>query len=227
LIIYKATNKVNGKSYIGQTVKGLSDRIAAHIRDSKFLFGKVLRKYGIQSFEISVIDSAETKEALNEKEKYWIQFYDSKAPNGYNLTDGGEGNLGWNPSEEVRQKMSDAHTPERKQALSEKIMGDNNPMKDRKIARKVADKNLGRAHSDSTKQKMSAVRKGKPKTDEHAKRISDSLKGHTVSEETRQKLSKIAKGRKHSEERKRQIADWDRKENIITFPKKPNNVCPL
>ena len=98
MLIYKATNKINGKMYIGQTTKSLEDRITMHMRDtrcSNFIFHKAIRKYGIQSFEWLIIDTADCKEILNEKEIYWISYLNTKVPNGYNLSDGGAGgNLG-------------------------------------------------------------------------------------------------------------------------------------
>jgi len=58
----------------------------------------------LQSFVISVIDEADSKEILCEKEKYWIKFYDCKSPKGYNLTDGGDGLI--NPSKSVRKQIA-------------------------------------------------------------------------------------------------------------------------
>lgn len=105
MIIYKITNLINNKSYIGLTLKDVTKRVAEHIY-TKYPLGKSLRKYGLQSFNISIIDSAETISDLYEKERYWIKLYDCKNPNGYNLTDGGDGKLGFKASEETRQKMS-------------------------------------------------------------------------------------------------------------------------
>jgi group I intron endonuclease len=200
MIIYKAANKINGKVYIGQTVKGLSGRISDHIRDSKLPFGCALRKYGLQSFDISVIDSADSKEALNEKERYWIKTCDCKNPKGYNLTDGGEGNLGWSPSQEARKKMSDAHTPERRKKLSERVSGDNNPMKRPEVSDKVRDANIGRCPSEETRQRMSQAHLGIKQTEEWVQKKSESLMGHLVSAETREKLRQARLGRKASEE---------------------------
>lgn len=104
MIVYKIENEINGKIYIGITTKALSERIASHIHEKKSHVQKALNKYGLQSFTISVIDSAESKKILCKKEQYWIQHYNSKHPNGYNHTDGGDGLI--NPSKEVRDKIS-------------------------------------------------------------------------------------------------------------------------
>ena len=103
-IVYKVHNKINGKIYIGVTTKGLSRRISEHVMENSSPVQKALNKYGLQSFDISVIDYAEDKEALFDKEVYWIQFYDCKAPNGYNLTAGGEGLI--DPVKEVIDRIS-------------------------------------------------------------------------------------------------------------------------
>lgn len=106
MIIYKASNKINGKIYIGQTCKSLDERFSNHLTNKKSLIGKALNKYGIESFEISVIDSALTREELYEKEKFWIKELNSLTPNGYNLTKGGDGVIGYIFSEEVKKKIS-------------------------------------------------------------------------------------------------------------------------
>lgn len=107
LIIYKMTNKINGKIYIGQTCKSLRKRIRDHFND----FGKSyikysLKKYGRDNFEVEIIDTASSKEELNQKEIYWIKQYNCRIPNGYNICAGGEGANGYHHSEEVKNKMS-------------------------------------------------------------------------------------------------------------------------
>lgn len=105
--IYKIQNKINGKIYIGQTRKSLNERISGHLISNSYI-GRALRKYGLQCFDISIIDMADTKEWLNDKEMEYIAFYDCKHPNGYNLTDGGEGTIGL--SEEALEKRRISNT---------------------------------------------------------------------------------------------------------------------
>lgn len=112
MIIYKITNLINGKIYIGKTKKDLKWRIRKHIRENKYYVARALNKYGLESFEISVIDNADTRKVVNEKERYWIKFYDCRSPKGYNCTKGGDGND--NPrSEETREKIRVANLGER------------------------------------------------------------------------------------------------------------------
>ena len=95
--IYKITNTINNKVYIGQSIN-IDERWRAHKADYKnsHLTGKhksylyvSMRKYGIENFKFEVIEEA-PKELLNEREIYWIQYYDATNPDkGYNLTPGG------------------------------------------------------------------------------------------------------------------------------------------
>ena len=89
--IYKITNIQNNKIYIGQTIRPIEQRFHRHLNDAlnniiDTHFARAIRKYGKESFIIEQIDTANTQEELNEKEQYWIRFYNS-IENGYNETD--------------------------------------------------------------------------------------------------------------------------------------------
>lgn len=92
-IIYKATNLINKKVYIGQTTRTLEQRRKEHEKPSKhnYLFQRAIRKYGKEAFSWQVIDKADDEVALNEKEVAWIAHYRSYKENGYNMTIGGDG----------------------------------------------------------------------------------------------------------------------------------------
>lgn len=91
--IYKITNQINGKIYIGQTNRTIQDRWNSHVADSKrpekqtYLY-KAFHKYGINNFQIEEIIEA-PQDKLNELEIYYINYYDSYN-NGYNMTLGGD-----------------------------------------------------------------------------------------------------------------------------------------
>ena len=92
MIIYKITNKVNNKVYIGQTIRPLLKRWRQHISyannvTSNTHFARAIRKYGSGGFIIETIDTANTQEELDEKERYWIAYYNSTV-SGYNEADG-------------------------------------------------------------------------------------------------------------------------------------------
>lgn len=89
--IYKITNIQNNKIYIGQTIRPIEQRFHRHLNDAlnniiDTHFARAIRKYGKDSFIIEQIDTANTQKELNEKEQYWIKFYNS-IENGYNETD--------------------------------------------------------------------------------------------------------------------------------------------
>lgn len=97
-IIYKITCIVNNKVYIGQTIRAMESRFKRHLNaaeksvNSTIYFQRAIKKYGRDAFKIEKIDEANTQLELNEKEKYWISFYNSTNSNfGYNSALGGEG----------------------------------------------------------------------------------------------------------------------------------------
>lgn len=140
MIIYKITNKINNKIYIGQTVRDLKERIQEHKRNKGCIMYKAFQKYGFENFNIEVIFETEDIEILNEKEKYYIKVFNSLTPNGYNLCEGGSNTKGYRHKEESKKKMSASkkgkyckeenhfykkhHTEETKQKMRDKFKDD-------------------------------------------------------------------------------------------------------
>lgn len=92
-IIYKATNKISNKVYIGQTIQTLSERIRQHYQTSKsnknYHFMRALRFYEKDDWVWEVVEENIKRDKLNEREKYWIKYYGS-FENGYNGNWGGQ-----------------------------------------------------------------------------------------------------------------------------------------
>lgn len=91
--IYRIYNDINSKSYIGLTTNTVETRWKKHLANSSIVdyhIYRAMRKYGVEHFFIEAIEQVEDA-LLNQREKYWISHYDSYY-NGYNETQGGEGN---------------------------------------------------------------------------------------------------------------------------------------
>lgn len=94
-IIYKITNDINKKIYIGKTLSTIEKRFDEHIRDAnrekkeKRPLYNAINKYGKEHFHIEIIEECDIKE-LSKQEIYWIGYYDTYK-NGYNATLGGDG----------------------------------------------------------------------------------------------------------------------------------------
>lgn len=125
--IYKITNIQNNKVYIGQTIRPIDQRFKRHLNDAlnnilDTHFARAIRKYGRDNFIIEEIDSALTQDELNEKEKYWIQYYNS-VKEGYNET---------NAISKCGGNTYQSKTEEEMKVIKEKIrqtkLGAKNPM---------------------------------------------------------------------------------------------------
>ena len=110
MIIYKITNKINGKIYIGQTRQTLKARMKAHfssnMNNNNTYIKRAINKYGKDNFLIIELCSYNSLEQLNDAEEYFIEFYNCLAPNGYNLHGGGNSHL---VSDVTRLKQSISH----------------------------------------------------------------------------------------------------------------------
>lgn len=106
--IYKVTNNINGKVYIGKTKQDVKKRFLQHKNEAKNEaknliknkpFHKALQQYGYKNFEFNIIEEI-PDDFLEEREIYWIKYYNSyiysKNSNGYNATRGGNGTLKYN-----------------------------------------------------------------------------------------------------------------------------------
>ncbi len=113
MIVYIAKNSVNNKCYVGYTTKTLDERIKTHLYKSNnktnkhyfYLFKEAIRKYGIENFTWVILAHCSSIEECCNLEKHYIKTLNTISPNGYNLTEGGNGGI---QSEETRTKISNS-----------------------------------------------------------------------------------------------------------------------
>lgn len=176
--IYKITNLINQKMYIGKnTNKDPFKRWKDHLKVTKLgaeragkrryqYLHRAMNKYGVENFAVEIIDECDENEKLNELESFYIQKFNTRAPNGYNLTDGGDGPIGFKFSPEQKKLLN--------QKYKTKYIGSGNPF-------------FGKKHSEETKKIISEKAKERYKTKPNP------FLGKKHSPETIKKLSEINK----------------------------------
>lgn len=200
MTIYKTTNKVNGKIYIGKNATDNPD----YLGSGQYL-KRAIKKYGRDSFIKEIIETCYDDKTLDERERYWIAFYGSTNREiGYNLTDGGTGgntNKHKTPEEKaaVRERMSEgqrkwAATPEAKQIQSENAKRMWANPEHREHLRKVM---TGRVITWGDK--MSAALKkhyethdGRPMSEERKKAMSEMMTGWEFKDVSQENVERIA-----------------------------------
>lgn len=180
-VIYKFQNLIDGKIYIGKTARTLSERLKEHLKKSiPCYIDRAINKYGIENFDFDIIADADTEKELNKLEKFFIKFFGCKFPDGYNLTDGGEGILGYKAPSALSQRLSEQHkgrpvTQKQRQAISKKLKEREFTAEhkanisaaklghsvDNDTREKLRNANLEKKHSAATRLKMSNSNKNK------------------------------------------------------------------
>ena len=206
--IYKITNTVNGKSYIGQT---RHDAEKTRIRDhfnghGNRILKNAVKKYGRDAFTVEILHDGIIPEFLDILEIEAIAKHNTVRPAGYNLTTGGGAGT---HSEETRRKISESKkgkkpSIETRRKLSEARTGEKNHL-------------YGKKHSPETRRKISVAGKGRVPSEETRRKLSEAGKGRIPhnkgvfgrchSKETRRKISEGQKGKTLSEETKRKISE--------------------
>ena len=89
-VIYIIIHRKTGCCYVGQTIQKLKLRISQHLRDNRQFIDQIIRIEGKENFEIGILDICNSPTALNERERYWISYFNCKRPHGFNVIDGGK-----------------------------------------------------------------------------------------------------------------------------------------
>lgn len=169
LYVYMIYNKVNGKIYVGKS--GHSRRWYEHLKiakggkdkyaDKYSVVHAAINKYGPDNFVFKIIEYTETDEEALRRETQWIFLLREKGYTLYNLTDGGDGAVGFKHSEETKKLLSEINS------------GANHPL-------------FGTHRSEETKNKISEGHIGverEPFSSEWKKNMSESHKGLMIGEQ--------------------------------------------
>ena len=185
--IYIHRDKINGKCYVGQTIrdpkKRWGDNGIRYKNCSKF--NSSIKKYGWNNFEHIILPEVYSNyDELNKAEMDMINRLDS-FNNGYNSTSGGNKNK--IVSDETKNKLSKANTG-KKRTLED--------------IEKMRIRSAGRSLSLESRKKVSEARIGKKKSEETKKKMSEWQIGRVMDEKARNKMSESAKKRDHSKRNK-------------------------
>ena len=226
MIVYQITNLINSKVYVGKTTRALKQRVAEHKSRKDRCLGRAFEKYGFENFKIEVLAECDSLEELNKLETFWIKKLNSNSHSGYNLTEGGDGAIGYKPSAKTIAKRSAALKGRKFSAEHRAKIAEANRRRSAELIKQIADKNRGQKRSAETRAKISECAKhrssetraklsraniGKKLSLETRKKISEKNKLRHQSEETRAKIGLAHRGKKLSVETKAKISATKRK----------------
>ena len=174
--IYKTTNLINGKIYVGQHKAETFDK---YYKGSGQLLTAAFKKYGKSNFTCEILATAETKEELNALEVYWIAELNARDTSvGYNITEGGEGTVGYVHTDGAKNKMSIAKkgkplSLEHRKAIGLQSLGRKMTEENKAKLRAI---NLGKKASEETKQKLRDAHKRNPRNfdEEYRRKLRES-----------------------------------------------------
>ena len=214
MYIYKITNNLNNKIYIGLKTSTVEESESYY--GSGTVIKAAIKKHGIDNFTKTILErDIVDYDYLQERERHYIKLYDSQK-NGYNRTEGGNGVIGWKIDDGYRQKISNSssnrkwyHCPITKKNVF--------------VKEKPEGYVEGRCFSEEALNKM-ANRKGKVHTytEEQKQKISKALTGRKLSKEHIEAMAKGHRGKILSEEHKEKI----RQGNLGLHKNYTNVKCP-
>lgn len=194
--VYRTTNLINKRFYIGKHVYS-KEGIDPYYYGSGKILKQAIQKYGVNNFICEIIDVANSKEELNQKEKHWIEYYRKINADLYNIASGGDGgntNSGKKLSKEWKEKIRKANTGRKLTEETKKKISDSHKGK--------TPWNKGIPISEEQKIKLSKANKGKThvvrkKTPEEIQKMSETMKKYYKEHpDFRERLSNAHKGQK-------------------------------
>jgi group I intron endonuclease len=211
--LYRVTNLVNGKIYLGMTSRSVKFRWSQHVQSSLKLkkrsaIAAAISAYGPQSFSVDLVCEVCGFESAANEERSLIKQYNCMAPLGYNLTTGGEKIYGFNLAVDSRRKMSAWQVGK---VLSEETkrkigLGNTGKVFSAEHRKKLSAKLSLRPRTEAFREKLRLARKGKPRPTGLMDRLHAWRVGKPLSEETKRKLSQALKGRAFTPEHLAKIA---------------------
>ncbi len=194
--IYKLTNRITGKVYIGQS-QNIKHRWNGHKQYAALGYlenyiHKSIAKYGWDNFDKEILIIVSDRDDMNRYECALIEQYGCMAPNGYNLREGGwNGPLSPESIEKGRKKRIGRKWTEEQRA---RVTGRKNGPLSEEHKSKLREKRIGMKFPPEVGAKISAAKKGK---------------SQNLTEDQREARASIWRGRKHSEETKQKIREWN------------------
>lgn len=231
--IYKTTNVLNGKIYIGKKKGSFTPTYKG---SGKYL-RNAINKYGIENFNVEVIEYCDNLQIQNEREKYWIAYFEQQGYSMYNISKGGDGgDTYYKLSENDRllrcnkisksSHFNNLETSARYKAWNTRRLNGTDKFSNEQL-QKMSNSHKGKKQSKQTIEKRVKTRQGYRHTEETKKKISIGNKNKIVSTETRKKMSEQGKkrigqlnsffGKHHSEETRKLIGLYskERFSNLI------------
>lgn len=211
--IYKITNSVNGKFYIGSAMSVTRRwqkhrwKLEKNIHENEKL-QRAWNKYGSEAFSIEVIESVSGISALVEREQFWIDRLDP-CVNGYNIAPIAGSTLGYKHTDESKKKMSLTHKGE---VLPDwhkaKLIAANSgrvQTEEEKLRRVISSGNKPR--QKVVRGNNPGIKKGTKKTPEHIAKIAEAHRGMKRSKEACRNIGNAVRGRRHSEATKKKMSE--------------------
>ena len=220
--IYLITDTTNNMKYVGQHHYNKEGELDPNYHGSGIIISRIYKERP-ETLKEEYIKTCYSDSEMNSDEQYYIKLFKTLYPNGYNLTEGGDGCVA---SEETRKKISvslkgKTLSEEHRRKLSEAKKGRPSCMLGKKHSEETKRKMKGKHLSEETRRKLSESHKGNKHSEETKKKMSEShkgkniwMKGKHLSEETKKKMSEALKGKpsgmlgkKHSEETKKKMSE--------------------